>query len=205
MNVLDQFHQRFVHGRRVETLASAVTELIPPNASVLDIGCRDGLLSKRILDKRGDITIQGVDVLVRPMTNIPVTVFDGAQLPYEDKTVDVALFIDVLHHTTDPTVLLREAKRVARNCLIIKDHTKDGVLAGPTLQFMDWVGNARHGVALPFNYWPEKRWREELGKLELEIAYWTENLALYPWYDAWLFDRSLHFIARLTSRFVCDS
>lgn len=205
MNVLDQFHQRFVHGRRIETLASAVTELIPPNVSVLDIGCGDGLLSKRILDKRGDITIQGVDVLVRPMTHIPVTVFDGAQLPYEDKTVDVALFIDVLHHTTDPTVLLREAKRVARNCLIIKDHTKDGVLAGPTLQFMDWVGNARHGVALPFNYWPETRWREEFRKLELEIAYWTENLSLYPWYDAWLFDRSLHFIARLTSRFVYDS
>jgi SAM-dependent methyltransferase len=198
MKLLEHIHQRYVHERRVEVLANTVAELVPPNVDVLDIGCGDGLLSKRILDKRRDIDITGVDVLVRPATHIPVTPFDGRQLPYADKSVDVALFVDVLHHTTDPTCLLREAKRVARNCLIIKDHTRDGLLAGTTLKFMDWVGNAHHGVALPFNYWPEKRWRDEFQKMELEISDWRKSLALYPWWDTWLFDRSLHFVARLT-------
>ena len=33
-----------------------------------------------------------------------------------------------------------------------------GFLAGPTLRFMDWIGNARHGVALPYNYWSAQEW-----------------------------------------------
>ena len=65
-----------------------------------------------------------------------------------------------------PTVLLREAARVARQGVVIKDHTRDGILAGPILRFMDFVGNAHHGVALPYNYWPRRCWIgafEELG------------------------------------------
>ena len=200
MKVLGHIHERFVHQRRVEVLASALSRLMPRNARVLDVGCGDGLLSKRILERRNDISITGVDVLVRRDTHIPVAEFDGDHLPFDDKSVDVVLFVDVLHHTTDPTRLLREARRVASDSLVIKDHTKDGLLAGQTLAFMDWVGNARHGVALPFNYWPERRWRQEFGDLALEIAYWTKDLGLYPWWDTWLFDRSLHFISRLTIR-----
>jgi SAM-dependent methyltransferase len=198
MKVLDHIHQRFVHQRRVEVLATALAGLIPPNAHVLDIGCGDGLLSARILTKRPDINITGVDVLVRPNTHIPVRAFDGERLPLADKSVHVALFVDVLHHTTDPTRLLQEAKRVATDSLIIKDHTKDGLLAGQTLKLMDWVGNARYGVALPFNYWPERRWRGAFSDMALEVAYWSKDVGLYPWWDAWLFGRSLHFIARLT-------
>jgi SAM-dependent methyltransferase len=121
-------------------------------------------------------------------------------IPFETKSVDVVLFVDVLHHTTDPTILLREAKRVASDSVVIKDHTKDGLLAGQTLSFMDWVGNARHGVALPFNYWPEARWRGAFEDLSLYVAYWRKTLGLYPWSHTWLFDRSLHFIARLTNK-----
>ena len=122
MNVLIAFHQRFsINGGRSPRRRSAAG---PPNACVLDIGCGDGLLSQRILAKRPDIQITGVDVLVRPSTHIPVTAFDGRRLPYEDKTVDVALFVDVLHHTSDPTSLLREAKRVAKDCFDHQGPTK---------------------------------------------------------------------------------
>ena len=55
------------------------------------------------------------------------------------------MFVDVLHHTDDPMVLLREAGRVASGFVLIKDHTQNGILAGRRLRFMDWVGNARHG------------------------------------------------------------
>ncbi|MGQ0641180.1 MAG: class I SAM-dependent methyltransferase [Gemmatimonadaceae bacterium] len=200
MKALGHIHERFVHQRRVDVLASTLSRLMPRNARVLDVGCGDGLLSKRILETRSDVSITGVDVLVRRDTHIPVAEFDGDHLPFDDQSVDVVLFVDVLHHTTDPTRLLREAKRVASDSLIIKDHTKDGLLAGQTLAFMDWVGNARHGVALPFNYWPQRRWRSAFDELALEIAYWTQDLRLYPWSHTWLFDRSLHFITRLTIR-----
>jgi hypothetical protein len=51
-------------------------------------------------------------------------------------------------------ILLREAVRVARRMILIKDHIVDAVLAGPTLRLMDRIGNARYGVSFPHNYWP---------------------------------------------------
>ena len=64
--------------------------------------------------QRPDLEITGVDVLVRPKNHIPVQLFDGRQLPFPDQSFDAVMFVDVLHHTDDPSVLLREAKRVAR-------------------------------------------------------------------------------------------
>lgn len=200
MKILDNIHEGYVYGRRVRVLADALAALLPPNARVLDVGCGDGLISKCVQEQRPNIAIEGIDVLLRPKTHIPVAQFDGQKIPFPDNAFDVVMFVDVLHHTTDPTILLREAVRVARASLLIKDHTRDGLLAGPTLRFMDWVGNARHGVALPCNYWPERRWRETFRELTLEPFGWTSNVPLYPWWASWLFGRSLHYVARLDKK-----
>jgi SAM-dependent methyltransferase len=137
-------------------------------------------------------------VLVRPQTLIPVVPFDGRTIPYPAGAFDVVMFVDVLHHTEDPIVLLREAKRVARQAIVIKDHTKDGVLSGPTLRFMDWVGNSHHGVVLPYNYWTQNQWEQAMTDLQLAAATWNADVGLYPWPANHLFDRSLHFVAKLT-------
>jgi hypothetical protein len=81
--------------------------------------------------------------------------------------------------------------------MLIKDHVLEGFLAESTLRFMDDVGNARHGVTLPYNYWTQRRWESVLSELALPVEAWTRKLGLYPWPASWLFDRSLHFIARL--------
>jgi hypothetical protein len=103
----------------------------------------------------------------------------------------------VLHHSDDPTILLREAVRVARKGLVIKDHTLSGFLSGPTLRLMDRVGNGRHGVALPYNYWTHDQWFKAFETLGLKTGAWKSKLRLYPWPARWVFDRSLHFVARL--------
>lgn len=197
MSVIASLHQDLVFNRRVRILSQAMAELLPRGATVLDVGCGNGLIALLIGELRPDVTITGIDVLVRPETHIPVEAFDGSRIPRADRSVDMVMFVDVLHHTEDPEVLLHEAKRVARQGLVLKDHTRDGFLAGPTLRFMDWVGNAHHGVELPYNYWPERRWRESIEQLGLITIHWQGRLGLYPWPASWLFDRSLHFIARL--------
>lgn len=197
MNPIERIHGGYVFDRRVRVLAGHLAEALPRDACVLDVGCGDGAMAMALLQKRPDLTIEGIDVLLRDETHVPVTKFDGVSIPREDQSVDVVLFVDVLHHTADPTVLLREAKRVASKAVVIKDHARDGFLAGATLRFMDWVGNARHGVALPYNYWPERRWREAFAELGLEVDSWTAKLGLYPGPAGWLMDRSLHFVARL--------
>ena len=84
----------------------------------------------------------------------------AVNFPAANASFDVVLFSDVLHHTADPTILLREASRVAARHVLIKDHYREGFAANTRLRFMDWVGNARFGVALPYNYWTERQWHE---------------------------------------------
>ena len=153
MSLLDTIHGGYVFKRRVRVLSRHLSELLPHNASVLDVGCGDGLIAQQIMEKRGDLTVKGIDVMVRPQTHIPVEKFDGRKIPHADASFDAVMFVDVLHHTDDPFVLLQEARRVSRQAVVIKDHIRQGFLAGQTLRFMDWVGNARHGVVLPYNYW----------------------------------------------------
>ena len=141
--------------------------------------------------------IKGIDVLLRPTTFVPVRRFDGAVIPHPDRSFDAVLFVDVLHHTPDPAVLLREAARVARRCVVVKDHTMDGPLSGPLLRFMDWVGNERHGVALPYNYWSSARWSRAFAELGLTVAEDRRRLGLYPPGAEWVFGDGLHRLTRL--------
>jgi len=196
--VLDLLHVRFVGDRRVATLARQIAELLPPGASVLDVGCGPGTLTSRVAGLRPDCTFRGIDVMVRPESVIPVDLFDGVRIPMADASVDAVMFVDVLHHTDDPNVLLKEARRVARRCVIIKDHRRDGLLAGPTLRVMDWVGNAHHGVRLPYNYLSEREWRGAFAAAGLTPDVWRQRLGIHSALLDPVVGRGLHFLARLS-------
>ena len=197
MSVLGRVHEKSVFPRRLNRLAELCSGLLPERARVLDIGCGDGQLAQRLSRFRPDVTIRGIDVLVRDKVHIPVEKFDGKLIPYPNGSFDVAMLIDVLHHTEDPLILLREAARVSKGHIVIKDHTRDGLLAGLRLRFMDYVGNARYGVNLPFNYWPRAKWQHVWRELGLNIATWNSQLHLYPWPATYVFDASLHFVTCL--------
>lgn len=197
MGVLERAHGAYTYDRRVDRLAAHLGALLPDGAEVLDVGCGDGMLALLVAERRPDVSITGIDVLVRPRTEVPVESFDGSHIPRGDNSVDAVMFVDVLHHTDDAMVLLREARRVARRGIVVKDHTRSGLLAGATLRFMDRVGNARHGVALPYNYWTKRQWSQALSALGLEVEAWKTDLRIYPAPADWVFGRSLHFVARL--------
>ncbi len=197
MSLLGFLHHSYVHRRRVQVLSRQIGGLLPPHGSVLDVGCGDGWISTEIAQLRQDVRIRGIDVLKRPQTKIEVEPFDGVTMPCADRSFDVVQFIDVLHHTTDPMVLLREARRVARVGIIIKDHALCGPFAGRLLRLMDRVGNGPHGVALPYNYWTPEQWQTAVQELGVSAALWKKDLRLYPRPAGWLFERSLHFLAWL--------
>lgn len=172
--------------------------MLPQGAQVLDVGCGDGMIDVLIKERRKDVSIAGIDTLVRPGTHIPVQSFDGDHIPHADHSFDVVMFVDVLHHTEDPRILLKEAARVGRSVLI-KDHFRDGLFADSTLRLMDWAGNARYGVALPYNYWPKSDWLKAFGELRLRVGEIREQLQLYPAPLSWFFERRLHFVALCVS------
>lgn len=198
MKFLQRVHAETVHQRRVRVLLSHLQPLLPSEGSVLDVGCGDGQLGAALAAANPHLQVAGIDVLVRPETKIVVTPFDGTTIPCADQSVDTVLLIDVLHHTEGPAVLLQEARRVARQSILIKDHTRDGLLANATLRFMDWVGNASYGVALPYHYLSYAEWRRLFDELDLQVTDWESTLRLYPRPADYLFGRGLHFIARIS-------
>jgi SAM-dependent methyltransferase len=194
--MIGKLHSNLVFGRRVRILAAAIAERLPADARVLDVGCGSGDLAALVMRLRPDVRIEGIDVLVRPGTAIPVTAYDGATIPFGAGSFDAAMIVDVLHHTDDPEAVLAEAARVAR-IVVIKDHLRDGIAAYATLRFMDWVGNAAHGVRLPYNYLSRAEWKRIWKSLGLACDRLATQLALYPRPFSWLFDRELHFVATL--------
>lgn len=197
MTIAERLHESYGLDRRVRVLSQHLAGLFPENAKVLDVGCGDCTLDTLLLALRPDVTIEGIDVLVRPETQIPVREFDGRAIPFPDGAFDCVLFVDVLHHSDDATQLLREAARVARQCVVIKDHRRNGLLAKHTLRFMDDVGNRRFGVDLPYNYWSQEEWDAAFARVGIEVREWKQELGIYPWPASTLFGRGLHFIAQL--------
>jgi SAM-dependent methyltransferase len=197
MNLLDRLHEGYVQGRRNRRLSEHLSKLIPPGCHLLDVGCGDGQLARSLQRKRPDLRIEGVEIQLRQPTWIPVRQFDGKCLPYGESCFDGVMLIDVLHHTPDPRRLLQEALRVSRRWVILKDHILQGPWTGMRLRFMDYVANARHAVALPYNYLSAEGWNELRRVLDLQIAAEVKQLGLYPWPLDYVFGGKLQFLALL--------
>lgn len=197
--LLDALHTRLVFGRRTRKLAQLLGQMIPEGSRVLDVGCGDGQISAQI-SRRRQVSVSGVDILLRPQRHIAVTKFDGTTLPFGDSNFDVVMLVDVLHHTTNPLVILAEATRVSKKFVLVKDHFRKGTLAGPTLRIMDWFGNFTKGVVLPYNYHSEPEWNQLYREAGLSPVRSLRTLDLYPQPFDLLFGRSLHFVSLLEKR-----
>jgi SAM-dependent methyltransferase len=198
--LLGAVHEKVVFNRRVSVLAQSLGALIPPDSSVLDVGTGDGQIAEGMAAVQPGVRVEGIDIMKRPETRIPVTLFDGTTIPFADKSFDVVTFVDVLHHTDDAAVLVKEAARVAKRAVVLKDHLSENALDHTTLKVMDWVGNAPHGVVLPYNYLSRARWEEIFDAAGLSIDRFETAVPLYPWPASAVFGRGLHFVARLTPR-----
>jgi ubiquinone/menaquinone biosynthesis C-methylase UbiE len=195
-------HAQGVMGRRVKVLANQFANLLPSEKSLagLDVGCGSGEVATLIMEKRSNIVLQGVDVLVRKDALINVTAFDGKQLPFEDNSFDFVMLSDVLHHTDNPASLLKECSRVAKEYVIIKDHYSESRWDKIRLSFMDWVGNRGYGVRLPYNYLSRSQWKQAYSQANLVNDIKNTTLNLYPKPFTWVFDSTLHFVERLRTK-----
>ncbi|MHC4985339.1 MAG: methyltransferase domain-containing protein [Planctomycetota bacterium] len=191
-------HQKMVFPRRVRRLTEALAEMLPPDCTtLLDIGCGDGTIAKGVADRREGLSPFGVDVLARPEVAIPMEVFDGKRLPFDDDHFDAAMIVDVLHHCDDANIMLAEAARVSRRMVLIKDHAAATAMGRAILRFMDWVGNRGHGVRLVDNYWSFKQWQQAFQRHGLTMIDSRRKLGLYPLWARPIVEWGKHFIAAL--------
>ncbi len=191
------FHNKLVYSRRMTRLTELLLPLLKDSKNILDVGCGDGKIDSYILEQDKNVTIRGIDVLVRPDTYIDVMEYDGKTIPYKDNSFDTIMIVDVLHHTDDPKAIVAELARVSSRYVIIKDHVKSGIISYIKLRAMDYVGNAHYHVRLPYNYQTEKQWRCIFETNDLKVVSMQRHLNLYTGIFHLLFDRELHFIAML--------
>jgi SAM-dependent methyltransferase len=190
-------HNRLVFSRRAEKLTQALDSLIPASASILDVGCGNGLISCKLRQLSPGRDFTGIDVVARETCMIPCRMYDGKTIPFSPDAFDYVLFVDVLHHTTAAEDLLLQAKRIARRGIVIKDHYCESRLDYYTLAFMDWVGNAQYGIALPNRYRAAAEWRAMFARFGLQPVRTLEDIGLYPGPFNAVFGRKLHFVSLL--------
>jgi SAM-dependent methyltransferase len=143
--------------RRQEFLANLLAPYVAQGASALDVGSSSGRLARKIQDRTG-ARFAGVDIHIPGEPSIPVTRYDGKTLPFEDSSFDCVTIVDVLHHTEDPAGLLAEARRVARDRVLIKDHYWETGWDLLMLRLSDYIGNKPYGIVLPYNFLSIESW-----------------------------------------------
>lgn len=190
-------HKTVVSDRRARQLALHLAEVVPPNKRILDIGCGNGRLVKRILELRPDLVIRGIDVECSLSSAITVTEYDGVTIPFDTDSWEICMANDVLHHCDDPFAMLREMNRVAKDAIVLKDHIADDYWGRVLLCAMDWIGNFGYGTRVPFNFLSSDEWKQAFDELGLTQVCLRRNLRLYPYPFTWLLDRDLHFVTLL--------
>ena len=110
-------------GRSWPAWSRALGLLLPP-LEVADLGCGEGYLTleaarwaKRVtaIDKSREVLSRGKELAARrKLTNIAWKRGDLERLPLADRSVDVALLSQALHHAEHPDRALAEAHRIVK-------------------------------------------------------------------------------------------
>lgn len=162
-------------------LAEYVCRLIPHTAhcTILDIGAGDARITSLLSTARPDTFVVGLETYIRP-SRCRVAGFvkyDGLRIPFADGAFEVALLLNVLHHSQSPRELLREAMRVTRGWIIVKDHVADNWLDRAKLGFLDVAGNLGSGAIVTGRYFSRPEWNDILNSLAGNRVTWHEQLS----------------------------
>lgn len=128
---------------------------------------------------------------------IEVDAYAGGAIAHPDRSFDIVILADVLHHEADPHRLIEQCRRVSRRLLVIKDHRVGAVGSQPRVALMDWAANAPHGVPCLYRYNTLAEWRAWHTRHGLAIEQEMVSMRLYPpGYNA-LFGGPLQYMAVL--------
>ena len=108
------------------TLDELFTQADP--ASILDVGCGEGVLVQQWAQRLGDRRVVGIDLedpsiqaewAKRQAPNLEYRVMKAENLPFADGEFDMASAIEVLEHVPDPAHTVAEMARVAGRWLLV--------------------------------------------------------------------------------------
>ena len=140
----------FARGRAAGT-AKRLLPLLQPEDSILDVGAGEGLIAAQLHCGLGGCTVL-TDLKNQVRSGLPLVLCSGEQLPFADSTFDVVLLLTVLHHTSDPVSIVREAARIAKRAVIVQEDMYLGRPVDLLVFAADVLCSIPYGYQLPA--WP---------------------------------------------------
>ena len=128
---------------RLQDQAEMLNDYVHAGASILDVGCGTGYLSK-YLEEMYAVKSTGLDV--KDLREQPITFysFDGTTIPFPTWTFDCVLLSYSLHHAHDPVQLIQECHRVARRTIIVFEDLPRHLFASLMLFIHVWIFAVRY-------------------------------------------------------------
>ena len=136
---------RKIYRRAARKMCLDCQDFLKEGSKILDLGCGSAIAGKEF-QNFFRVKLIGLDIKDRRIEKIPFQVFDGKNLPFSENSFDTTLINYVLHHAKDPISLLKEAKRVSKEKIIIYEDLPEGILSKLFCKI--------HGVT--FNYFFQK-------------------------------------------------
>jgi ubiquinone/menaquinone biosynthesis C-methylase UbiE len=159
-----------VYGHRARWTARQLARFIKPTDKVLDVGAGDCRLDALLLRKIGCEMVP-VDVEDFNETDLPMTMFDGKKLPFEDDSFDVVLLIFVLHHAEDAKAVLDEARRVSRKSVVVFEDVTSNLWDRTMFRgFHKWLAWSEK-ISYPYREWKPAQWTELASSLGMKEAW----------------------------------
>ena len=124
--------------------ASAASDLRQSDQAlcILDVGAGEGYVGEALSQRLGaDVELIDVADFRPARMSLPLRIFDGRILPYDDDSFDVIVLSFVLHHTEDPALILSECHRVSRGQVIVLESVYGGPLHRRFLRWADRLTN----------------------------------------------------------------
>ncbi len=186
-----------IYRRRLRVLTELILPHLRRGDAVLDVGCGAGTLAASLATRalEREIRVEGLERFPRGGEPVPVASYSGGEFPFADRSFDVVIVADVLHHEADPNALLRECIRVSRRLVIIKDHQLSGPFAKARVSLIDWAANAPYGVKCLYRYNSPREWEAILRNLRLTPVALLRSIDLYPSVFNFFFGRRLQYLA----------
>ncbi|GIW06562.1 MAG: hypothetical protein KatS3mg060_1367 [Dehalococcoidia bacterium] len=118
--------QRWLLARFHAAIAALVAEALPEGGTILDVGCGEGFVAAYLTERIPGLRLAGLDASAEALrfanqqTGLGrFAQSDAHALPVADRSVDLAISLEVLEHLPTPEATLRELGRVSRGRVIV--------------------------------------------------------------------------------------
>lgn len=117
-----------IYERAAQKMCLDCQDFIQKGFKILDLGCGSGIIGMTFQDFF-QAKVIGVDIKDNRIYPLPFKIINGKSLPFPENSFNIVLINYVLHHSGNPTTLLKEAKRVAKDRIVVYEDLPEGLLS----------------------------------------------------------------------------